>query len=145
MAITQQTPLSEINAYIERRVKLWKKAMVRLLGQIGEECRNAAITSHRYKNQTGNLESSTGYVIVDDGRIVKTGGFSAVLEGGEGAKEGEKYIKTLVGQYSTGLCLIVAAGMKYAAYVSDMGLDVLDSAELTARRLIPRMLEQLEP
>ncbi len=144
MPITQQTPLGEIDAYVEERVKLWKKAMVRLFAQIGEECRNAAILCHRYKNQTRNLESSTGYVIVDDGHVVKTGGFSAVLDGAEGAKEGKKYIKTLVGQFSTGLCLIVVAGMKYAAYVSDMGLDVLDSAELTARRLIPRMLEQLE-
>ena len=78
MPITQLTPQEAIDAYIEEQIKRWKTALIRLLGWVGEECRNAAITSHRYKNQTGNLESSTGYVIVDNGHIVKVGGFTPV-------------------------------------------------------------------
>lgn len=144
MAITQQTPQQEINAYIEEQMKRWKTALIRLLEWVGEQCRNAAITSHRYKNQTGNLESSTGYVITDNGHIVKTGGFNPIFEGSKGAKGGKAYAKSLVSQYPTGICLIVVAGMKYASYVSDMGLDVLDSAELTAKQLIPEILEQLK-
>ena len=143
MPIRQITPKQQLDAYIDEQVKRWKKALLRLLSWVGEQCRNAAITSHRYKNQTGNLESSTGYVITDNGHIVKTGGFNAIYEGEEGASEGKRYAKSLVSQFPTGVCLIVVAGKDYASYVSDMGLDVLDSAELTARRLIPEMLKQL--
>ena len=143
MPITQLTPQEAIDAYIEEQIKRWKTALIRLLGWVGEECRNAAITSHRYKNQTGNLESSTGYVIVDNGHIVKVGGFNPIFEGKKGATEGKAYAKSLVSQYPTGICLIVVAGKNYASYVSDRGLDVLDSAELTARQLIPDILKQL--
>ena len=143
MPISQLTPQEAIDAYIEKQIEQWKKALIRLLGWVGEECRNAAITSHRYQNQTGNLESSTGYVIVDNGHIVKTGGFNAIFEGSKGASEGKSYAKSLVSLYPTGICLIVVAGKNYASYVSDRGLDVLDSAELTARQLIPEMLKQL--
>ena len=144
MPITQLTPQEEIDAYIEEQIKRWKTALIRLLGWVGEECRNAAITSHRYQNQTGNLESSTGYVIADNGHIVKVGGFNPIFEGKKGATEGKAYAKSLVSQYPTGICLIVVAGMNYASYVSDRGLDVLDSAELTARQLIPDILKQLD-
>lgn len=143
MSITQLTPQEAIDAYIEEQIERWRKALIRLLGWVGEEARNAAITSHRYQNQTGNLESSTGYVIVDNGHIVKTGGFNAIFEGKKGASEGKSYAKSLVSQYPKGICLIVVAGKKYASYVSDKGLDVLDSAEMVARQLLSDMRKQL--
>ena len=143
MPITQLTPQQEIDAYIEEQIKRWKKAMIRLLAWVGEECRNVQITSHRYENQTGNLESSTGYVIADNGNIVKVGGFKPIFEGSKGASEGKAYAKSLVSQYPTGICLIMVAGKNYASYVSDRGLDVLDSAELTARQLVSDILKQL--
>ena len=143
MPITQLTPQQEIDAYIEEQIKRWKTALIRLFGWVGEQCRNAAITSHRYQNQTGNLESSTGYVIADNGHIVKVGGFKPIFEGQKSAAEGKSYARSLVSQYPTGICLIVVAGKNYASYVADRGLDVLDSAELTARQLIPDILKQL--
>ena len=37
----------------------------------------------------------------------------------------------------------MVAGMRYAAYVSASGRDVLDSAELRANQLVPQLLGQL--
>ena len=39
---------------------------------------------------------------------------------------------------------IMVAGMEYAAYVEAMSLDVLDSAEQAAKRLIPQIVKQLK-
>lgn len=143
MPITQQTPQDAINAYIEEQIERWKRGMIRLLQYVGEECRNEAKLRHKYKNQTGNLESSIGYVITDNGKVVKVGGFDIIFEGKKGATEGKAYAKSLVSQFPTGFCLIMVAGKNYASYVSDRGLDVLDSPEALARQLIPEMLKQL--
>lgn len=143
MPIYQQTPKQQIDAFLDAKVRRLNYQLVRTLAYVGEECRNRTKV-HKYNNQTGNLESSTGYVIVENGTVVKVAGFDVVKSGSEGAQGGKSYALSLAGQYPTGICLIVVAGMKYAHYVSDKGLDVLDSAEKTARRLVPEMLKQLD-
>lgn len=84
-----------------------------------------------------------GYAVSIDGKLVKISSFSKVLNGEEGANNGEEYVKQLISKYPSGIVLIVVAGMNYATYVSDMGYDVIDSAESLAEKLMPRMLKQL--
>ena len=69
--------------------------------------------------------------------------FDAVKSGGNGARMGKQYVKRLIRKFPQGVVLLVAAGMKYASYVSAKGYDVLDSSELLADKLVPQMLEQL--
>lgn len=144
MAITQLTPLAEIDAYMNVQVERIERALVRTLSYVGESCRNEAIKSHRYKNQTGNLESSVGYVVVVNGRVAKTGGFKKVKKGRQGSTEGRDYALSLASKLTSGICLLVVAGKNYAAYVNDKGLNVLDSAEQWAEMLVPEMLEKLK-
>ena len=49
----------------------------------------------------------------------------------------------LISENSKGIVLIVVAGMNYARYVEKMGLNVLDSSEMLAKKLVPRMLKDL--
>ena len=143
MGITQVTPDTEISEYIELIIKRKIDAMTRFMQHIGEQCLNAARDTNSYENQTGNLRSSLGYVIVLDGKIIDKSDFEVVKKGYEGAKSGLSYAKKVARQFPEGLVLIVVAGMEYAAYVSAKGYDVIDSAELLADRLVPRILKQL--
>lgn len=112
------------------------KRLVSALHKAGLEAVTEAREHHRYLAQTGNLQSSVGYCIVDGGRIVDEGGFKPksgnIGDGAEGSSKGKNFIEQLAAQYSEGLVLIIVAGMSYATYVEAMGLNVLDSAKIKA-------------
>ena len=143
MGITQRTPSSEIEAYIAQQVERITSVLLYNLQYIGERCLNAARDTNSYKDQTGNLRSSLGYVVASDGKIVYQSTFEVVKEGGDGKKSGIQFAKEIVRQFPEGIVLIVVAGMNYAQYVSAKGYDVIDSAELLAERLVPQILKQL--
>ena len=143
MPIKRLTPTTEIDRYIAGRVKAIKKALVYNLCAVGEQVLNAARLTNSYKDQTGNLRSSIGYVVSADGEIVQMSSFDTVKEGREGSRGGKEYAMQLVRDFPHGIVLIVVAGMNYASYVSAKGYDVLDSSELLADKLVPQMLQQL--
>ena len=143
MPIKRLTPTAEIDRYITGRVEAIKKALVYNLCAVGEQVLNAARLTNSYKDQTGNLRSSIGYVVAVDGEIVQMSSFDTVKEGREGSRGGQEYAMQLVRDFPHGIVLIVVAGMNYASYVSAKGYDVLESSELLADKLIPQMLQQL--
>jgi pyrimidine deaminase RibD-like protein len=138
---------SGIDRYLADRIERMKKALVYNLNYVGEECVNTArITARKgrdYKDQTGNLRSSVGYVVVVDGEIVSESSFEQVSTGAEGSQEGRNYAERIAKQHPQGIALVVVAGMNYAKYVAGRGYDVLQSAELLSKKLVPQMLEQL--
>lgn len=140
MSITLATPQSEMQAYINRRVSQWRKAMVYALQYVGEQVLTVARESHTYVDRTGNLTASMGYAVVVDGEIQNASSAGR----GQGAAKSEEFLNELVAKAPKGVVLIVVAGMEYAAYVSARSYDVLDSAEMLAERLVPEMLRQLK-
>ena len=147
MPIVQKTPSAEIQSYVIRRIERIQQAIIYNLLAIGEKVVTAArVTAQKgrdFKDQTGNLRSSIGYVISVDGQIVKSSTFDAVKEGSEGSREGKAFAEQLARQYQQGIVLLVVAGKEYAKYVAARGFDVLDTAELLAQQLVPQMLKQL--
>lgn len=143
MPIRQITPKSQIDAYIKERMNRLKQAIIYNLCAIGEKVRNEAIESGSYKDRTKNLRSSVGYVVVVDGQVYKTGSFGKPDGNSEGKNAGMSYARSLAGKFPKGIVLIVVAGMRYASYVSAKGYNVLDSSELLADQLVPKMLKQL--
>ena len=75
--------------------------------------------------------------------MVRQSKFVPISGGTDGSNSGKAFASELARKYPKGYVLIVVAGMKYAAYVSAKGRDVLDSAELLADQLVPKMLKQL--
>ncbi len=148
MPIRLTTPLSQIDKYMERQLKRQERALVNTLSYIGQQCVNRARVSGSYTDRTGNLRSSIGYIVAVDGKVRSVSDFHPVEgkdgNGEQGTKVGKEYAKELVAQYPQGTVLIVVAGMHYAKYVAAKGLDVIASAELEAKQLIPRLLKQLE-
>lgn len=143
MPIRQITPKSQIDAYIKERMNRLKQAIIYNLCAIGEKVHNEAIESGSYKDRTKNLRSSVGYIVVVDGQVYKTGSFGKPDGNSEGKNAGMSYARSLAGKFPKGIVLIVVAGMRYASYVSAKGYNVLDSSELLADRLVPKMLKQL--
>jgi hypothetical protein len=120
-----------------------RRAILYNLQYVGERCVIEARQNANFIDRTGNLRSSLGYVIVEDGRVVTTGGLSATKGGGEGVSEGRKFLSDVVSEFPQGIVLVCAAGMKYAAYVAAKGYNVEDSAEQLAQRLVPKLIKQL--
>lgn len=143
MPIKRLTPAAEIDRYVAGRVEAIKQALVYNLCAVGEQVLNAARNTNSYKDQTGNLRSSIGYVVSVDGEIVQMSSFEVVKDGSQGAKGGKEYALQLIKDFPQGIVLIVVAGMNYASYVSAKGYDVLDSSELLADKLVPQMLAKL--
>jgi len=127
-----------LDEYLEAQVERRIKALIFGLSAIGATVTNEAKTGKTYKDQTGALISSTGYVVIRDGVIINGSGFSGI-----GARVGEEAIKAQIAKYSTGVWLIVVAGMNYAAAVEARNYNVLTSAELLADQVIPQLMQQL--
>jgi hypothetical protein len=143
MPIKQNTPESEIDEYIKVQLERMNNALIYQMKYIAEECLNAARNTNSYKDQTGNLRSSLGYVLAVDGQLLEQGEFEVVKQGKAGAKSGITYAKQLIQEFPEGIALIMVAGMHYAAFVSAKGYDVLDSSQLRAEKLVPKILKQL--
>lgn len=143
MTILQTTPQAEINAYLARKIELRVKAIIRTLHYIGISCINEARDNGTYRDRTGNLRNSIGYVIVRDGQIVEGSSFDIKEEGWEGKASAERIIHQQVARFPHGIVLIVVAGMNYASAVEAKNLNVLTSAELLAEQLVPQIMHQL--
>ena len=75
--------MSEVDAYLEEQIQRIEQQTIYNLSYVGERCLNEARSTNSYKDQTGNLRSSIGYVIVKDGKIVrlrKDGRIAEVLD-----------------------------------------------------------------
>lgn len=133
-----------INDAIERR----KAALIAQLFYIGEECLANARANHLYLNQTGNLCSSIGYCVIDNGQIVHEGEWKETAglqgDGKEGMQKGMEYLHQLATEQQTeGITFLMVAGMPYAQYVEAMSLDVLDTSEQMAKAKIKSMIDRL--
>lgn len=141
------TPMSEINAAIKAEAERVNTLTIRALSYLGELCVIEAKDRPQessWFDQSGNLRSSIGYVIVHNGKIVKYSGFNQVKQGIDGIKEGKDLATELAKQYVSGYALIVVAGMNYAEFVEAMdNKNVLASAELFARKELPKMMMKL--
>lgn len=143
MPIKNLTPEGAISEFIGQQVERVTSALIYNLCAVGEQVLNQARSTNSYKDQTGNLRSSIGYVVAVDGEVVQSSSFEVVKDGADGSRDGKGYALNLVKQFSEGIVLIVVAGMNYASYVSAKGYDVLDSSEVLADRLVPEILKQL--
>lgn len=103
-------------------------AIYEKLKEAGEYFVKMARESGSYQNQTGNLRSSIGYVIVKDGAII-TSNFQQAANGTEGLETGKRIAATIASGMK-GFALIGVAGMDYAVHVESKGFEVISSSGL---------------
>ena len=95
MLIKLVTPLSEIEAYIDKAAENARNVIIDTLCEVGSRCVTEARDNGSYMDQTGNLRSSIGYVVVVDGQIVRKNVVYLVKNGTEGTKEAEAFLRRL--------------------------------------------------
>jgi hypothetical protein len=142
MSVTQITPQSEIEAYLKQQVERRNQAILYKLASIAEQVANFAKETRGYTDRTGNLVSSTGYVLVQDAKVI-SGKFESALKGESGAKQGEAFAAEIAATLPQGIGFVIVAGMNYAAYVEAKGFNVLAISEIKAQKLVEEMIAKL--
>ena len=93
-------------------------------------------------DRTGNLRSSIGSAVYENGKKKLATAFESVFGGQEGSEAGKRMIDALAKEYSQTYAMVVVAGMDYASYVENMnGKDVLASTRLWAESVIGERIE----
>lgn len=133
----------DITKLLQQRVALIEQAVLMRLQRIGETFVTNARNNGSYTDRTGNLRSSTGYVVLKNGVQYNTGGFSQVKGGAGGTTTGRRFIDEVKAKFPTGLVLIVVAGMDYAAAVEAKGKDVLTGSSQVAKKQLKEAIRSL--
>ena len=157
MGIKCKTSAYEISDYLGQKMEALRKASFKTLQYVGEQAIKEARENGKYKDRTGNLRSSIGYCILDNGKVIAESSFKVEkgtytdergnkhpYSGDQGAREGREFLNSLISEHSSGLVLIIVAGMQYAAYVEAKNLNVLDSAEQLTERLLSQLLKSIK-
>lgn len=144
MSVRRITPKGQAKAFVEKHMAMKRQAIINNYIYVGEKALEIARTQHKYKRRTGNLTSSIGYCILDNGKVISVSKFEIVGNGKKGADEGRKFLRKLISEHSKGVVFIMVAGMSYAKYVEAMSLDVLESAEMLSKRLLPQICKELK-
>lgn len=146
--IKMTTPIGDILDTYDADSETIKKLLVKIYCYVGEQCVKEARDHGSYKDQSGNLRSSIGYVVVEDGSIVQIAGLSQGPRGTDrmgGVTAGNSYLRKLAASVTrSGIVLIVCAGMNYAAYVENRyNKIVLSSAEAKAPYMVREILGKI--
>ena len=112
--------------------------MVSTLQYLGEEFVNKARSVSTYKDRTGNLRASIGYVVLARGRVVAKN----FVGKNKGKSAGTEIANEVAANYPNDYVLIGVAGMKYAAHVEAKGHDVITGSAPT-KNIINNLLNEL--
>ena len=143
--IKMTTTKGQLQEMTAKAVSDFRRKAIAVLQRAGEEAINIARDGNSksgkdWKDQTGNLRSSIGYLVCENGVPILGGGFQQKLSTAtDGPTKGKSYAAELASTTS-GLALVVVAGMSYAVYVADKGYDVLSSSQIRAQMRIPELL-----
>lgn len=146
MGVTPNFTKADVKKHIDAFLDMVEQKQIARLQRLGEMCLIEARNNKGYMMQTGALLSSTGYQVFVDGVAIHSQFDAASGAESEAAARGIKTGQTIaeqIGKETTGVALVVVAGMNYAAYVEARGYNVLTSAEHLAERELPKMLEKL--
>ena len=117
-----------VSLILERQLKRVEESIVFNFLVIGENCVIHARDNGKYKDQTGNLRNSIGYVIAYEGEILEWGfKYSSGI-----SNKGEFLAKYKINEMltgDTGYSLVIVAGMSYARKVEYRGKNVLSATE----------------
>jgi hypothetical protein len=119
--------LNAVKQHLTNKVDEIEAKILEALQYEGEEFVNKARLSANFKDRTGNLRSSIGYIILFNGKTVKSN-FQKADKGSDrtsGVNEAKKVANEVASNYPKGYVLIGVAGMRYAAAVESKGYDVI--------------------
>jgi hypothetical protein len=145
MTIKANFKLADMQAYINQQVDVSYKAVIATFQYVGETfVRNARLNGN-YVDRTGNLRSSIGYIILQNGQQLAQN-FAEGPNGTDratGVLNGITIAEEIAVEYPKGIVLICVAGMDYALYVENKGFDVITASSLEAQTQLKELLSSL--
>lgn len=136
----------QVSDFVDNMVQGVNDKMLKALQYAGEQFVNEARLNGTYDDDTGNLRSSIGYIILNNGEIVHQNfkkqqgaedGDTGVLKGFDAANE-------VAGESPFGWVLIGVAGMEYAAAVEAKNYDVITGAYMKTEAILKRVLDGID-
>lgn len=101
--------------------------------------------NREFRDDTGNLQSSIGYVIAKDGKtLFKSIGDLEPDQTGKGKKQGLRLARAVIKENTKGWVLVGVAGMEYGIYVEARGIDVITGSVPGAQELINDIITTLK-
>jgi len=140
MAIKPNFTPAKVGKELKLRLANIEKALLNRLKIVAERFITNARNNHTYTDQTGNLTSSVGYIIMKDG-VQMANAFPG--DKAEGKAKAQSIAKEVSERYQKGYVLIVVAGMEYAAAVESRNYDVITASSITAETDLRKSLEEL--
>lgn len=114
----------------------YDRKSIKWLSSLGERVVRYAREHGNYTDRTGNLRNSIGYVVIQNGNIVRENFGNGIPQ--QMARTYALEVGRQRGGYKT--YLVWVAGMEYAKYVEASGFDVIESSgdwvEATAQTLM---------
>lgn len=142
------TPLfttSQLDRWFEHFQSKAEDKMLVFLQAGGEKFIEVARRSGSYKDQTGNLRSSIGYIIAKDGEVVKEN-FVESDKGSDkttGKHKGRRLAEEVSLSHAGGYILVGVAGMEYAAAVEAKGYEVISGANTQCEKYLRDTLKSV--
>ncbi len=115
------------------------RKILEILKYVGERFINEARHLRTYKDRTGNLRSSIGYIIALDGKIIE----KSIKASGTARRNAERSFEEVLTRFNKGYVLIGVAGMEYAASVESKGYDVITGPALGAEQIMKRLVKEI--
>lgn len=145
MGVRMTTEKAAVNEFLNKALKLMQGNVLKALSKLGDEAvvkiriRSA---SESWIDHTGNLRSSIGFAVYEQGVKHMESAFAQVLGGIEGSAKGRKMINDLAKEYSKVYALVVVAGMEYAGEVEALdSKDVLASARVWVESVVEKRIK----
>lgn len=122
-----------------------EERIFKLLSAAGEKFVEIARKKGSYKDQTGNLRSSIGYIIAMDGEVVSENfeKSEAGTDRSKGLSKGRQIAEEVSLSYAGGYVLIGVAGMNYASAVEARGLDVVSTGNIQCEEYLRKALKSV--
>lgn len=118
--------IEDIAKNFQQFKKSTEKELIEKLKRVGREQVKLAKSVEPplgYYDDTGDLSSSKGAMVFVNGKEVYNY-FTLTDQGKNGIKEGRKFARQ-IGSETTGIALVIVAGMHYARYVEGNNKDVI--------------------
>ncbi len=149
MTITAKFRVADLKLQIKEKIARSNTAILNAYKYAGEtfvgNARRKTALEGGFNDITGNLRSSIGYVILQDGEMI-TENFAISGKGTAGqigVVSGSEFATEIAALYPKGLVLICVAGMGYAAAVEAKHKDVITGSSLEMQDQLKQLIQQL--
>lgn len=147
--ITPKFTADQIKKRLDAKIQNIHKAYFDELQRIGEAFVARARENDTYKDRTGNLRNSIGYIIMENGKQ-RVSNFNRTAKptepntsGKEGTEIGTMKAEEIARSYPKGYVLVCVAGMNYAVYVESKGFDVITASSIAAKNELKEAIYEI--